>query len=123
MKFLGLEALKDEPAQNLPLGHQRLLGIAVALSAAPKLLLLDEPLGGMNASEVSETMLLINKIRASGTTILLVEHNMRAVMESCDRIVVLNFGRKIAEGLAEKIRRNKEVIEAYLGTEHDATQF
>ena len=122
LKFLGLEALKDEPAQNLPLGHQRLLGIAIALSAAPKLLLLDEPLGGMNASEVSETMLLINKIRASGTTILLVEHNMRAVMESCDRIVVLNFGRKIAEGLAEKIRRNKEVIEAYLGTEHDATQ-
>ena len=115
LQFLGLDSIKDELAQNLPHGHQKLLGIAMALSANPKLLLLDEPLTGMNAAEVRETLTFINKIRSAGTTVLLVEHNMRAVMELCDRIVVLNFGRKIAEGLPDEIRRNKEVIEGYLG--------
>jgi branched-chain amino acid transport system ATP-binding protein len=122
LKFLGLEPVKDELAENLPHGYQRLLGIAIALSAKPKLLLLDEPLDGMNASEVSETIAFISKIRESGTTVLLVEHNMRAVMELCDRIVVINFGRKIAEGLPAKIQKNTEVIKAYLGVSEDATQ-
>jgi branched-chain amino acid transport system ATP-binding protein len=122
LKFLGLESVRDELAQNLPHGYQRLLGIAIALSAGPKLLLLDEPLGGMNASEVTETVALISKIRASGTTVLLVEHNMRAVMGLCDRIVVINFGRMIAEGLPAEIKKNAEVIEAYLGVSEDATQ-
>jgi branched-chain amino acid transport system ATP-binding protein len=121
LQSLGLDSIKDELARNLPHGHQRLLGIAIALSAKPKLLLLDEPLTGMNAAEVRESLTLINKIRSAGTTVLLVEHNMRAVMGLCDRIVVLNFGRKIAEGLPDEIRRNKDVIEAYLGAGEHAT--
>jgi branched-chain amino acid transport system ATP-binding protein len=121
LKFLGLDSVKDELAQNLPHGHQRLLGIAMALSANPKLLLLDEPLAGMNAAEVRESLMFINKIRSAGTTVLLVEHNMRAVMELCDRVVVMSFGCKIAEGLPDEIRRNKDVIEAYLGAGKDAT--
>jgi branched-chain amino acid transport system ATP-binding protein len=121
LQFLELDSVKDELAQNLPHGYQRLLGIAIALSASPKLLLLDEPLSGMNASEVRETLTFINKIRSAGTTVLLVEHNMRAVMELCDRIVVLNFGHKIAEGLPQEVKRNKDVIEAYLGAGEHVT--
>ncbi len=121
LQFLGLDSVKDELAQNLPHGHQRLLGIAMALSANPKLLLLDEPLAGMNAAEVRESLTFVNKIRSAGTTVLLVEHNMRAVMELCDKIVVINFGCKIAEGLPEEIRRNKDVIESYLGAGEDVT--
>lgn len=121
LQFLGLDSVKDELAQNLPHGHQRLLGIAMALSANPKLLLLDEPLAGMNAAEVRESLTFVNKIRSAGTTVLLVEHNMRAVMELCDKIVVINFGCKIAEGLPEEIRRNKDVIESYLGPGEDVT--
>ena len=122
LSFLGLDSLKDELAQNLPHGYQRLLGIAMALGANPKLLLLDEPLAGMNASEVSESLTFVNKIRSTGTTILLVEHNMRAVMGLCDRIVVINFGRKIGEGLPDEIKRNKDVIEAYLGISENVTE-
>ena len=121
LQFLGLEPIKDEIAQNLSLGHQRLLGIAIAMSSKPKLLLLDEPLVGMNVTEVSETLGFINKIRSSGTTVLLVEHNMRAVMDLCDSVVVLHFGRKIAEGPPKEIKRNKNVIEAYLGVSNNAT--
>ena len=101
--------------------RERALGIAMALSANPKLLLLDEPLAGMNAAEVRESLTFINKIRSAGTTVLLVEHNMRAVMELCDRIVVINFGCKIAEGLPDEIKRNKDVIEAYLGAGEHVT--
>jgi branched-chain amino acid transport system ATP-binding protein len=121
LHFLGLHPVKDELARNLPHGYQRLLGIAIALSANPKLLLLDEPLAGMNAAEVNQSLVLINMIRLSGTTILLVEHNMRAVMKSCNRIVVLDFGCKIAEGLPDEIKRNKDVIEAYLGAGEHVT--
>lgn len=121
LKFLGLDLIKGELAKNLSHGHQRLLGIAIALSANPQLLLLDEPLSGMNAAEVRESLVFIRQIRSTGITVLLVEHNMRAVMELCDRIVVLNFGQKIAEGVPDEIRKNKDVIEAYLGAgEHVA---
>jgi branched-chain amino acid transport system ATP-binding protein len=121
IEFLGLDSVSDELAQSLPHGYQRLIGIAIALSANPKLLLLDEPLAGMNANEINETLVFINKIRSVGTTILLVEHNMRAVMKICDRVVVINFGRKIGEGLPQEVKRNKDVIEAYLGVgENDA---
>ncbi len=120
IEFLGLDSVSDELAQSLPHGYQRLIGIAIALSASPKLLLLDEPLAGMNANEVNETLVFINKIRSVGTTVLLVEHNMRAVMKICDRVVVINFGRKIAEGLPQEVKRNKDVIEAYLGVGEDA---
>jgi branched-chain amino acid transport system ATP-binding protein len=120
IKFLGLDSVRDDLVQNLPHGYQRLIGIAIALSASPKLLLLDEPLAGMNANEVNDTLVFINKIRSAGTTVLLVEHNMRAVMKICDRVVVINFGRKIAEGLPHEIKRNRDVIEAYLGVAEDA---
>jgi len=120
IEFLGLDSVRDELAKNLPHGYQRLIGIAIALSASPKLLLLDEPLAGMNANEVNDTLVFINKIRSAGTTVLLVEHNMRAVMKICDRVVVINFGRKIAEGLPHEIKRNRDVIEAYLGVAEDA---
>jgi branched-chain amino acid transport system ATP-binding protein len=121
LQFVGLDTLKDELVQNLPYGYQRHLGMAMALCTKPKLLLLDEPLGGMNAEEVRETITFIRKIRDAGTTILLVEHNMRAVMQLCDKIFVINFGRKIAEGIPDEIKKNKDVIEAYLGVSEHAT--
>jgi branched-chain amino acid transport system ATP-binding protein len=122
LQFFGLDCMKDDFPQNLPHGHQKLLTISMALSTNPKLLLLDEPVSGMSAAEVMEAATLINKTRSRGTTIVVVEHNMTAVMELCDRLIVLNFGRKIAEGLPEEIRENRYVIEAYLGVDEDATR-
>lgn len=118
LETVGLGPMSGLPAMSLAHGHKRILGIAIALAAEPKLLLLDEPLGGMNANEVSETMSLIDKLWHQGITIVLIEHNMRATMNLCQRIVVLNFGRKIAEGTPDEIRRNSEVIRAYLGGGH-----
>jgi branched-chain amino acid transport system ATP-binding protein len=97
--------------------HQRILGICMALATHPRLLLLDEPVTGMNATETQSMIDLIRQIREKGVTIVLVEHDMKAVMNLCDRIVVLNYGQKIAEGLPGEIRENKRVIEAYLGRE------
>lgn len=119
LKFVGLDSMSSELAKNLPYGHQRTLGIAIALAAEPKLLLLDEPATGMNAEESLTMMGTINKIRERGCSILLVEHAIKVVMGICDRIVVVNFGRKIAEGSPEEIQNNEEVIEAYLGVEED----
>jgi len=102
-------------ARNLPHGHQRLLGIAMALAARPRLLMLDEPVTGMNLEESSRAMDLVKTIRNRGTTILLVEHNMKAVMGTCERIVVLNFGQKLAEGTPAEVSTNADVITAYLG--------
>ena len=116
LRFLGLDSMKDECARVLPHGHQKLLGIAMALAASPELLLLDEPLEGMNPKEVDRALDIIAGIRAQGITILLIEHNMRAVMRICDRIVVINFGQEIAKGSPEEIKQNKDVIKAYLGT-------
>ncbi len=112
---VGLENQADLPARSLAHGHKRILGIAIALAAEPKLLLLDEPLGGMNAEEVTETMNLVSKLLESGITVLLIEHNMRATMSLCRRIIVINFGKKIAEGTPDEIKKNHEVIKAYLG--------
>jgi branched-chain amino acid transport system ATP-binding protein len=116
LKFMRLDDKKDEIARNLSHGHQKLLGIAIALAANPKVLLLDEPLGGMNPAEVDRTLEIIGEIRKQGTAILLVEHDMQAVMKICDRIVVLNFGMEIARGSPEEVQKDKEVIQAYLGT-------
>jgi branched-chain amino acid transport system ATP-binding protein len=117
LEFMGLTSQKEELAVNLPHGHQRILGICMALATHPRLLLLDEPVTGMNATETQSMIDLIRQIREKGVTIVLVEHDMKAVMNLCDRIVVLNYGQKIAEGLPGEIRENKRVIEAYLGRE------
>ncbi|MBW1999155.1 MAG: ABC transporter ATP-binding protein, partial [Deltaproteobacteria bacterium] len=121
LRFLGLESYKDTLARNLPHGHQRVLGLSVALASNPKLLLLDEPVAGMNAQETENMIRLIGRLREQGMTIVVVEHDMKAVMSLCDRIVVLNYGKKIAEGSPREIRENREVIEAYLGKEGAVT--
>jgi branched-chain amino acid transport system ATP-binding protein len=112
---VGMSAFARVQASALAHGHKRLLGIAIALAAEPKLLLLDEPLSGMNPTEVNETLKVIDGLWTSGVTVLLIEHNMRATMSVCHRIVVINFGRKIAEGSPEEIKTNDAVIQAYLG--------
>lgn len=119
LELLGLNGVKDELAKNLPQGYQKMLGIARALATNPKLLLLDEPIGGMSPGEIESTMKIVEKIRDSGVTILLVEHNMQ-IMDIVDRVFVINFGRKIATGTIEELRENKEVIEAYFGAEQHA---
>ena len=120
LEFLDIAHLSDELATNLPHGHQRTLGIAVAMATEPELLMLDEPATGMNPEETSSLMDTIKKIRDRGITILLVEHNMQAVMQLCDRITAISFGRKLAEGSPEEVRENESVIEAYLGAEEVA---
>ena len=116
LKLVGLDKMKDELSKNLAHGHQKMLGIGRALAVKPKLLLLDEPLGGMNPDEIDFTITAIKKTRQEGVTILLVEHNMR-IMDFCEKVIVINFGEKIAEGLPDEVRENKEVIRAYLGGE------
>ncbi len=120
LDFFGLAARASEPTSNLPHGLQRALGLAVALAAGPKLLLLDEPFTGMNPEETGHMMDLVRRVRDEGVTLLLVEHDMQAVMGLCDKITVLNFGRLLTEGAPAEIRTHPDVIEAYLGAAHDA---
>jgi branched-chain amino acid transport system ATP-binding protein len=115
LEFMGLGDRRQQLARNLPLGSQRALAVAIALAAEPKVLLMDEPFAGMNAEETNRMMALTRKVRDSGVTIILVEHDMRAVMGLCGYLTVLNFGRLLAEGTPEQIRSNDKVIEAYLG--------
>jgi branched-chain amino acid transport system ATP-binding protein len=122
LDLVGLSQKADELAANLPHGNQRLLCLAIALASEPELLLLDEPVTGMNAEEVSEMVSMIRKLRDErGLTSIVVEHNVRVVMSLCDRIAVLSYGKKIAEGLPKEIAANPAVIEAYLGAEQDVT--
>ena len=115
VKLAGLETASKELAMNLPHGYQRALGVAIGLAAQPKLLCLDEPVTGMNIEESRFMVDFIRRIAQEGITVLLVEHAMRVVMEICQRIVVLNFGMKIAEGTPDEILQNQDVIEAYFG--------
>jgi len=119
LDFLGLREQRDMLARNLPYGSQRKLEIAIALATEPKLLLLDEPAAGMDPVESQELMRLIKEIQNQGITIMLVEHNMKLVMGICDRLVVLNYGAKIAEGKPKEIAQDPDVIHIYLGKKQD----
>jgi branched-chain amino acid transport system ATP-binding protein len=115
LDFFGLLPLADERAGELAHGHQRALGMAVAMAAHPDIILLDEPFTGMNPEETRRMMELMFKLRDTGVTILIVEHDMHAIMGLCDQITVMNFGRLLAEGTPQEVRTNPDVIEAYLG--------
>jgi branched-chain amino acid transport system ATP-binding protein len=119
LTLVGLEKVKDELARNLPHGYQKMLGVARALATRPRLLLLDEPLGGMNPSEIDFTLNSIRKTRDRGVSFLVVEHNMQ-ILDLCDRVVVISFGEKICEGLPGEVREDRAVIQAYFGGGHAA---
>ena len=119
MELVGLSNYDEVIAENLSYGQQRRLEIARAMASNPKLLLLDEPAAGMNETETESLFDLIKKVQARGVTVLIIEHDMPLVMKLCDRITVLNFGKKLAEGTPEEIQNNQTVIEAYLGSEED----
>lgn len=116
LNLVGLADMEDVLAPSLPYGQRRLLEIARALACEPVLLLLDEPAAGMSSAEIDDLIELIFKIRDRGISVVVIEHRMKLVMQASDKIVVLNYGQKIAEGTAEEIRCNEQVIEAYLGT-------
>jgi len=116
LEFIGLSEQAKELALNIPQESQKRLAVGLALATEPKLLLLDEPMGGLTEEENIGMMVLIGKVRTRGISILLIEHKMKVVMNISDRIVVLNYGQKIAEGSPQDVSTNSAVIEAYLGT-------
>jgi branched-chain amino acid transport system ATP-binding protein len=119
LNLLGLDKVRNELGKNLPHGHRLILGIARALAVEPKLLLLDEPTRGMSLEEIDLALGAIERVCQEGVTIVLVEHNME-VIDFCDRVIVINFGKKIAEGPVDQVRKNEEVVKAYLGSAHAA---
>ncbi len=117
LDIVGLSKVTNELARNLAHGHQKMLGVARALATRPTLLLLDEPLAGMNPSEIQRSLDAIRGMRDNGITVLIVEHNMQ-ILKLCDRVVVISFGEKICEGLPDEVRANQEVISAYFGADY-----
>jgi branched-chain amino acid transport system ATP-binding protein len=115
LQFTGMAELADITAGNLPFGKGRMLEISRALATEPKIILMDEPAAGLNSRETSELSSFIRRIRESGVTVVLVEHDMDLVMDVCDSIVVLNLGKKLAQGTPREIQENPQVISAYLG--------
>jgi len=120
LRFTGLEHDKDVISRGLPLGKRKKLEIARALATQPDLLLLDESFAGLNPSELNDSIEIIKNIKARGITIMIIEHHMKVIMSISDRIVVINYGQKIAEGTPLEIRNNPLVVEAYLGEQHGA---
>lgn len=115
MEFTGLKPYKDKLAGELSSGYQKTLSLGIALATNPKLLLLDEPVTTLSPDKVERIMGLVSKVRDRGTTVVVIEHNMKAIMDYCDRIIVLAYGKKLTEGLPQEIATNIDVIEAYLG--------
>ena len=121
LEFMGLSERKDQLASELPLGLQRALALSIALVSGPTVMLMDEPFAGMDPEETNHMMELTRRVQESGITVVLVEHDMKAVMGLCDYLTVLNFGRILAQGTPDEVRNNEKVIEAYLGgTKQDA---
>jgi branched-chain amino acid transport system ATP-binding protein len=119
LDLVGLSRLRNEYAKNLSHGYQKMLGIARALAVQPKLLMLDEPLGGMNSDEMTFTMDIMAKMKKQGMTILVIEHNMQ-ILDLCDQVEAINFGQNICSGCVDEIKNNPEVIKAYLGEQNAA---
>ncbi len=120
LEFVGLSAMSATPAKDLTLANQKRLEVARALATRPELLLLDELMAGLNATEMAQAMELVKRIRDKGITIVMIEHVMKAIMSVCERIIVLHHGEKIAEGTPREIANSKKVVEVYLGEQADA---
>jgi len=115
LEFSNLADFREQPAASLTWAQQKRLMLVTALATKPKLILLDEPVAGMNASEIQEMIELITRVRKERVTVFIIEHNMKVMMQICDRILVMNYGQKLSEGIPEEVARNPKVIEAYLG--------